>query len=209
MVETQLRTQDVREPRLLSAFAEVPREAYLPETLQALAYVETDLRFPNSARTMLSPVSLARLLQLADIQPHEHVLDIGCTTGYGTAIIAELALSVIGLEEDEQLSSWAHANSPMPDNADLVCGALGEGHVDGGMYDVILLEGAAQHMPSDFKLQLKPRGRLVAVMGAGHAARATVFRNSDDGLLPGQPEFNIALPLLQGFEERTSFQFAV
>ena len=206
MVETQLRTVDVTDQRVLAAFGDVPREKFLPEAMRALAYLDRDIHFAGSDRFMLAPASLARLLQLAVISPDDHVLDIACSSGYSTALIAELAHSVIGIESD---SSMANANAGLlPENARVLTGSIAEGFIDGGPYDVIVIEGAIEKLPNAFSLQLTHKGRLVAVTGSGRSARATLYANTDNGL-SGRGTFDLGVPLLKEFAAPASFQFAV
>ncbi len=206
MVETQLRTVDVTGQRVLAAFGAVPREAYLPETLKSLAYLDRDIHFAGSDRFMLAPASLARLLQLATITPDDHVLDVACATGYSTVLIAQLAHSVIGIESD---ASLAAANTDLlPENARVLAGSIVAGFIDGGLYDVIIIEGAVENIPNEFSLQLTGKGRLIAVTGAGRSARATLYANTDNGL-SGRGVFDLGVPSLKEFGAAPSFKFAV
>ena len=98
MVESQLRTDRVTDRRILSAFATLPRERFVPEDKRELAYSDASLEVWPSidgapARFLLPPVVLARLVQLAAVEAKDAVLDVGCATGYSTAVLAHLASS--------------------------------------------------------------------------------------------------------------------
>ena len=110
MVESQLRPNQVTDRRILAAMATLPRERFVPPRLSLLAYMDESVEvFPAidgaPARFLLAPMVLARLVQLASVQPDDKVLDVGCATGYSTAVLAQLARSVIGLEPEPELAA--------------------------------------------------------------------------------------------------------
>jgi protein-L-isoaspartate(D-aspartate) O-methyltransferase len=109
MVETQIRPNEVTAPRLLTALRAVPRELFVPRERRQLAYMDGDVEVLPSidgapARFLLAPMVLARLVQLASVEPDDMVLDVGCATGYSTAVLAGLGRSVTGLEPEPDLA---------------------------------------------------------------------------------------------------------
>ena len=94
MVESQLRTNEVAEPRLIDAIEQTPRELFVPERYKGVAYVDEDLEIAPG-RYLMEPMVLARLLQAAALSPDDVVLDVGCGTGYGAALLGRLAGSVV------------------------------------------------------------------------------------------------------------------
>src|ERR1700758_70162 len=101
MVEGQIRTNDVTDLRLLAAFDEVPRERFVPERWQPIAYLDRDGPVVESgARCLLKPMVLAKLIQAAAVAEGDRVLDVGCATGYSAAILSKLSRRVVALEED-------------------------------------------------------------------------------------------------------------
>ena len=100
MVDGQVRTADVTDPRLLAAMLGLPRERFFPEEKASLAYLDLDapINAPGRPdRRLLKPMVLAKLLQAAAITQTDRVLDVGCNSGYSTALLAHLAGSVVGL----------------------------------------------------------------------------------------------------------------
>ena len=103
MVEGQLRTNKVTDEAVLEGFLTTPRERFVPSHLRGIAYVDDDIPLGNG-RYLIEPMVLARLLQLAEIGKSDKVLEIGCATGYATAILARIAASVVAVESDPLLA---------------------------------------------------------------------------------------------------------
>ena len=217
MVESQLRPNEVTEPRLLAAMRALPRERFVPPKLAGLAYIDEAIEvFPAidgaPARFLLAPMVLARLVQLAAIKPQDSVLDIGCATGYSTAVLANLGRHVTGVEPEPELASAARDNlrGLGLDNADIVEGPLGAGFADRAPYDVIVLNGSVPDVPASLFAQLKQGGRLAAVLlgGANRSSQGRAFLFIKVGTeLSGLPHFDAGARPLPGFTPESCFSF--
>lgn len=217
MVESQLRPNEVTEPRLLAAMRTLPRERFVPRKISALAYMDEGIEvYPAidgaPARFLLAPMVLARLVQLATVEPQDSVLDIGCATGYSTAVLASLGRFVIGLEPEPELAKSARDN--LHDlgiaNADIVEGALAGGHPRGAPYDAILLNGSVPEVPESLFAQLKEGGRLVVILlaGANQASQGKAYRFVKvEGEASGLPHFDAGARPLPGFKPEPCFNF--
>lgn len=204
MVDSQIRTSDVTDPRIISAFQNVPREKFVAPSMTALAYLDIDVPVADGgSRRMLKPMVLAKLIQAAEIEPGDRVLIVGCATGYSAAIVASLAGSVVALEDDSTLADRAKKNLS---KVELVRGPLPAGWAAGAPYDAILIDGAIEVMPDSFRSQLRAGGRLVCVLGRKPPARAFLYRRIE-GELSGRPIFDAMAPLLPGFAEQPAFVF--
>jgi protein-L-isoaspartate(D-aspartate) O-methyltransferase len=211
MVDGQVRTADVTDRRLLAAMLRLPRERFVPEGKEAVAYLDRDLAVGSSGgmgRYLLKPMVLAKLIQAAEIVESDSVLDVGCATGYSTALIAQLAARVIGLEEDETLAQFAAAalSAEAIGNAQVVLGPLIRGWPAQAPYDAIICEGATDMVPKALLDQLKEGGRLVCLFGRAPGAKAMLYRRID-GECSGRPLFDAAAPLLPGFVRPPEFVF--
>lgn len=213
MVDGQVRTTDVTDLALLSAFLDVPREEFVPAERRALAYIDEDIQIAAAqdgqlARYLMEASPLAKLLQLAAISPSDIVLDVGCGTGYASALLSRLASSVIALESDSALV--ALANSKLAalgcDNVAVVQGDLSKGYADEAPYEVIFVGGAVDHVPTALFDQLKEGGRMVVVEGLGNSGVAKLYLKSG-GDVTGRRAFNAAIKPLPGFESVPTFQF--
>jgi protein-L-isoaspartate(D-aspartate) O-methyltransferase len=211
MVDGQVRTADVTDLRLLAAMLELPRERFFPGDKASLAYLDLDVAVSGPGqpvRRLLKPMVLAKLIQAAAIAETDRVLDVGCGTGYSTALLSHLAAFVVGLEEDPilaRLAGEALAGAGLP-TARIVTGALSLGCAGEGPYDVIVLQGSAEVVPVALFDQLKDGGRLVCVLGRGPAAKAMLYRRTE-GDLSGRPIFDAAAAPLPGFAQPPQFVF--
>ncbi|MBA4788602.1 MAG: protein-L-isoaspartate O-methyltransferase [Pseudomonadota bacterium] len=213
MVDSQVRANDVTDLRIVDAMLELPRERFVPESLRALAYIDDDLvvRQPAAgvpARYLLEPMVLAKLIQLADVQPTDLVLTIGAGTGYAAALLARLSGQVISVEDDSDLV--AASNAALADlgvgNVATFQGPLTAGWASEAPYDLIFLNGSFEVVPDTLIAQLKDGGRLVAVKGQGGAGRACVLTKVGSAV-SDYPAFNAGVPLLPGFEAPPRFTF--
>jgi protein-L-isoaspartate(D-aspartate) O-methyltransferase len=217
MVESQLRPNEVTDRRILAAMGTMPRERFVPPRMNLLAYMDESVEvFPARdaapARFLLAPMVLARLLQLASVEPEDKVLDVGCATGYSTAVLARLARIVIGLEPEPELAEAARRTlrELAIETATIVEGALADGAPKDGPYDVILLNGSVEEIPESLRAQLREGGRLVAILagGANEASpgKAYLFMKID-GEASGLPHFDAGARALPGFSRALAFAF--
>ncbi len=207
MVDGQVRTADVTNPELIAAMLAVPRELFVPPPLAGQAYLDADIALAKG-RVLLKPMVLAKLIQAAQIGDGDHVLDVGCGTGYSSAILSRIAGSVVALEEDAALAGQAREALAKLGAAHAVVatGPLTAGWPAAAPYDVILLNGATEVIPDVLGKQLKPNGRLACIFGRAPALKATIFRLIE-GQLVGRPVFDAAAPVLPGFVAPPAFVF--
>jgi protein-L-isoaspartate(D-aspartate) O-methyltransferase len=210
MVDCQIRPADVTQLPIISAMLAVPRERFVPARLAQLAYIDVDLPLAGPSerptRWLLKPQVLAKLLQAADISPADRVLDVGCATGYSSAVLARLAHSVVALDADADLLRQARSELDGEGNVEVVQGPLVAGWPSAAPYDVIVLNGATEIAPDGLLEQLGEGGRMVGVLGRGQSAKATLFRRTK-GALSEWPIFDSAAPLLPGFAAPPAFVF--
>lgn len=205
MVDGQIRTANVTDLRVISAMQEVPREAFVPAASAAICYLDIDVPVGGSRR-LLRPMVLAKLIQAADLEPTDRVLDVGCATGYGPALLSRIAGQVVALEQEPTLAKTASDSLSSRPNVTVATGALTDGWARGAPYDVVILEGATEIVPDALCQQLKNGGRLVCVLGAGPGSKATVYTRSG-GEVAGRPVFDAPAPLLPGFAKTPVFAF--
>jgi protein-L-isoaspartate(D-aspartate) O-methyltransferase len=207
MVDGQVRTADVTNPDLIAALLAVPRELFVPSALAGQAYSDSDLRV-GEGRALLKPMVLAKLIQAAQLDRGDHVLDVGCGTGYSSAVLSRIAGSVVALEDDAGLARRAREALAAAGAAPIVVvtGPLNAGWPGASPYDFILLNGAAEIAPETLGQQLKPTGRLACIFGHAPATKAMLYRMVE-GQLVGRPIFDAAAAVLPGFVAPPAFVF--
>jgi protein-L-isoaspartate(D-aspartate) O-methyltransferase len=208
MIESQLRPNKVTDERVLDAFLRLRRELFVPERLRGVAYVDDDLPLGHG-RYMMRPMVAARLLQAADVDAKDAALVVGAGVGYEAALLAQLARSVVALEENPDLARIGR--SALVDHrigsVSYVEAPLLLGHRQRAPYDVILFAGAVVQIPAEISGQLAEGGRIAVVLrphdGVG---RATLITRTG-GALAHRVMFDAAMPLLAGFVAKPAFVF--
>lgn len=153
MVESQLRTSDVDDQRVIAVMARTAREDFLPADRRAMAYI--DRAVPLSAgRALNPPLATGRLLKEAQVEAGDRVLLIGAATGYSAALLKELGATVTAVEEE------GGPEIAVP-GITVVRGPLNAGAPDGAPYDLLFIDGAVQDVPVALIGQLGESGRVV------------------------------------------------
>jgi protein-L-isoaspartate(D-aspartate) O-methyltransferase len=208
MVENQIRTNRITNVAVLDALAAVPREAFVPKNLRGVAYLDEDIDL-GAGRYLMEPLVFAGLLQAAEINPSDVVLDVGCGPGYSAAVLARLASTVVALESDNEMMvrSGALLAGLAVDNVAVVSGSLVEGDPLHGPYQVIVIEGAVPHIPDSLLGQLADGGRLIAVVaaksGVGHATLVSRIGK----VFSSRMVFDASVHYLPEFLRKPSFVF--
>lgn len=205
MIEAQIRTSNVTDPRILAAIGAVAREKFVPSAAKALAYADVPVAVAQG-RYLLDPRSFAKLLNLAQVTATDRVLDVGCATGYSAAVLARLAAQVVALEQDADLVRIAsELLATVVGKVEVVQGGLIEGVKRQAPFDVIFVNGAIEQVPETLLGQLAEGGRLVAVIKDGQS-RAWLFLKQH-GQVGRRPDFDADVPLLAGFKKAMGFIF--
>ncbi|HEY2144471.1 MAG TPA: protein-L-isoaspartate O-methyltransferase [Steroidobacteraceae bacterium] len=178
MVDQQIRTWEVLDPRVLDVFSTVPREAFVPPEYRELAFADAPIPI-GLGQSMLAPKLQGRILQALGIAASDDVLEIGCGTGYLSACMSLLASSTRAIDIHPQFTAAAAANlgkvaSPKVElqTRDAFDGDLGE-------YDVIAVTGSLPIYDPRFERSLRIGGRLFAIVGAAPVMDAILIRRVD------------------------------
>ncbi|HZF79103.1 MAG TPA: protein-L-isoaspartate O-methyltransferase, partial [Rubrivivax sp.] len=187
MIEQQIRPWDVLDPAVLALLATVRREDFVPPAMRTLAFVDTQVPLLPGvpSAVMLEPKVEARLLQQLQVQRHHKVLEIGTGSGFMAALLGHRAMQVITLECRAELARMARDSLTRNGVANVnVVETSAERGAQGlaaeGPFDAILLSGSVAEVPPVLLQQLKPGGRLVAVVGEEPIMRARSYTRSTD-----------------------------
>lgn len=208
MVESQIRPNKVTDQRVVDAMMRVPREVFVPDAVRGVAYVDDAVAIARG-RYLMEPMVFARMLQAAEVQADDVVLDVGCGTGYSSAVIAQIAATVVGVESDPDLAAKAGnaLASVGADNAVVVSGPLTAGYAAQAPYDVVFINGAVSGITAELTAQLAEGGRLVAVVrGEDGVGVVRLFRRSGE-TVSSRPLFETLPAMLPGFEPKPAFRF--
>ena len=207
MVEQQIRTWDVLDQGILDLLFVVKREDFVPPAHRAIAFADLEIPLPNGAR-MWTPKMEARVLQELSLEARDSVLEIGTGSGYFTALLASRAEAVVSVEISDALVGDARAKLARHGirNAQVVAGdgARGFGH---DTYDAIVLTGSTPLLPERFFEQLRPGGRLFAVVGDAPAMTARLIRWAAPGARVSVDLFETVVPPLVNAATPTRFLF--
>jgi protein-L-isoaspartate(D-aspartate) O-methyltransferase len=181
MVDQQIRTWEVLDPRVLEVLAQVPREAFVPQSCRELAFADSELPI-GSGQSMLAPKIQGRILQALGVNPTDRTLEIGTGTGYLCACLSLLCASTHSIDIHPDLTAVAAANLRAMPNARMRletrdafdAAPLGE-------YDVIAITGSLPVYDARFERRLRAGGRLFAVVGSAPVMEAVLVRRVDDG----------------------------
>ena len=204
MVDTQVRPSDVTKFPIIAAMLAVPRESFVPDAQREAAYVGLNIAI-GDRRVVLEARSLAKLLDILDIQPGERVMDLGCGLGYAAAVIARMGGIVVAVEEDGALAAAARLALAADGGAvSVVAGPLAAGAAARGPYDAIILQGAVENVPQIILDQLSEGGRIGAIFMDGALGTARIGYKLD-GVINWRSVFNATAPVMPGFERRRGF----
>ena len=205
MVDSQIRPSDVTKFPIIEAFLSVPREKFVPDGKREAAYIGENFKIGQS-RVILEPRTLAKLLDALDIRNDELVLDIGPGLGYSSAVISPMAEVVIAVEDDSSMAKEAEEilTEVGADNVVIQIGKLEDGAPEHGPYDVIILQGGVEKIPSSILKQLKNGGRVGAIFVEEGLGTAKIgFKVNDK--INWRYSFNAAAPVLPGFFKQKDF----
>lgn len=212
MVDSQVRPNGITDRRIIAAIERIPRELFVPESRRAVAYMDEDVPLEpadrsNGPRALIEVMAFARMLQHAAIRPDDKVLVAGAGTGYGAAVIAELAQRIVALECDPGLAEAARSNLAGLAGTAVVEGPLAAGVLGEQPFDVILAEGRVEDVPQAWLDQLADGGRLVAVVGEAEMAQARVHTRSGAAIAV-RPVFDASVASLPGLrKKKPAFMF--
>lgn len=205
MVDTQVRPSDVTKFPIIDAMLKVRREEFVPDDKREAAYADAMIEV-GEGRCVLEPRTFAKLLDAVDIQRGDMVLDLGCGMGYSSAIIGKFAEAVIAIEDSEAMVQSAESRLAAEDvlNVAVLQGELADGAAKHAPFDVIVIEGAVQAIPTSLTDQLAEGGRIATIFAeAGNGVLRVGYKKN--GQISWRFACNASAPILSGFEKDKVF----
>ena len=198
MVAEQLRGRDVRDTRVLAAMDAVPREAFVPEEEQSLAYHDGPLPI-GAGQTISQPYIVARMTELLRVAEGDRVLDVGTGSGYQAAVLAELGCRVTSIERDPSLAASARERLERLGYGDRIEIHVGDGSLGdpgGAPWDGILVAAAAPAIPEALREQLGEARRLVIPVGTRWDQQLMVVERHGDEWTERSDGLCVFVPLI-------------
>ncbi len=208
MIEQQIRTWEVLDPKVLQLLNDVPRENFVPEAYQGLAFADIEIPI-GFGQNMLSPKLEGRILQALNVQKTHQVLHIGTGSGYFAALLAHQAHHVTSLEINAELSATA-AYKLSQNNIHNVTLELADGIA--GMpskqpFDAIVFTGSSPVEPIGVRQQLKIGGVMFIVLGQTPVMQATLIQRVSDTAFKVDVLFETCIAALENAPQANTFEF--
>jgi protein-L-isoaspartate(D-aspartate) O-methyltransferase len=197
MVDAQLRARGIRDPRVIAAMAQVPRELFVPAQLRDRSYDDGALPIGED-QTISQPYMVARTCELAQLGGGERVLEVGAGSGYQAAVLSRLAEEVVTIERIPLLAerAWEALREMGADNVQVVVGDGTMGWPDRAPYDCIVVAAGAPRIPRALVEQLRDGGRMVIPKGDRDLQRLCVVERRGEELVEVEHDACVFVPLL-------------
>lgn len=207
MLEQQLRPAQVLDEKVLELLALARREEFVPAAWRHLAYAQTEIPLGQGVK-MFTPLLEARALQALRLRAHETILEIGTGSGFMAALLAIHAGQVHTIEIEPELTALARSNLQRAGmrNVQVETGDGLHGLAAQAPFDVIMVSGGVAEVPAVLLDQLKPGGRLFAVVGTPPAMQATLVRRHHQHF-QSVVLFETVVDYLRGAEPHPGFVF--
>ncbi|HOY69658.1 MAG TPA: protein-L-isoaspartate O-methyltransferase [Methylotenera sp.] len=208
MIEQQIRTWEVLDPKVLALLDEVPREDFVNEAQRGLAFADVELPI-GYGQTMLSPKLEGRILQAMQVKKTDKVLLVGTGGGYLAALLAKQAQHVFAVDIIPELSALTSQRLAQHhiNNVTIVVADAANGYAVAAPYDVIVFTGALNLHPTEAEKMLKVGGRMFAVVGDAPIMQAILTQRMSEGACRKEVLFETCLPLLDNAPQASKFEF--
>jgi len=207
MIEQQIRPWDVLDQKVLDLLFQVRRENFVPAAYRALAFADLEVPLGEGER-MWTPKMEARVLQELELEANDAVLEIGTGSGYLTALLARSCAEVLSVEINPRLSAEAKKRLA---EAGIHNVRLEQGDGARGwrqeLYDAIVLTGSTPVLPDSWLAQLRPGGRLFAVVGDAPVMSARLLRWTAPGAVATEDLFETVITPLRNAPQPQRFVF--
>lgn len=208
MIEQQIRPWEVLDATVLDLLKQVPREDFVPAQYAGLAFADLEIPVGHD-QSMLSPKLEARIIQSLGLKKTDKVLEVGTGSGYMTALLAKLASEVVSVDCVEEFTAAAGQKLRQHGvgNVTLETGDAAQGWQAHAPYDVIVLTGSVPLLAEAFRQQLKPGGRLFAVVGKVPVMEATLVSSPAPNVYRTEKLFELCIPALMNAPQPERFTF--
>jgi len=208
MVEQQIRPWEVLDQDVLDLLYVVRREEFVPADFRALAFSEIEIPLGDGER-MWAPRVEARVLQALGVKKNERAIEVGTGSGHFAALLAHCVHHVTSVEINPRLKAFGQQNLERQgiDNVTVELGDAAQGWSAHAPYDIIVLTGSTPVLPRPFLAQLKPEGRLLAIVGDAPVMEARLVTCVAQGAHRSVNLFETSFPPLRNALQPKRFSF--
>jgi protein-L-isoaspartate(D-aspartate) O-methyltransferase len=213
MIEQQIRTWEVLDPKVLTLLNDLPRENFVPSECAGLAFADIEIPI-GFGQTMLSPKLEGRILQSLNLEKTHNVLHIGTGSGYFTGLLASLAKQVVTVEIEAELSAIAakkladnHISNVVLKVTDANTGRLSTVAGKKVLYDAIVYTASSPVEPVGIREQLVIGGVMFIVLGVAPVMRATLIQRVSETGFREDVLFETCIPELINAPQAKQFEF--
>jgi len=207
MIEQQIRPWDVLDIDVLNVIENTPRELFVPQAHQKLAFSDLEIPLGND-QFMMSPKLEARMLQALQIQANDEILEIGTGSGFVTACLAKLGKQVDTIEYYEDLSKQAESSTQQQglNNIYFQVNDIITSPLPNKKYDVIAVTASMPEYSDQFEKHLNNNGRLFVISGKAPVMHAKLISRVDEHSFGNSNLFETNLPPLIGMQAPELFE---
>jgi protein-L-isoaspartate(D-aspartate) O-methyltransferase len=205
MIDSQLRTNGIMSPAVIAAMGTLPREKFVPDSLQSIAYMDRSIPL-GQGRHLNPPLSAGLILEHAAIKKGERILLIGAGTGYLATLIAGQGAQIVATEESADLLAQAQYNLAGQSDVTLIAAPLASGAAEYGPYSLVIIDGAIETLPQAIVDQLEEGGRIISGVAEG-AVRRLASGIKRGGSVALRPFADTEIAVLPGFAHAKEFVF--
>ncbi len=208
MIEQQIRTWEVLDPRVLTTLSNTPREAFVPEAYRGLAFADIEIPLAHT-QLMLSPKIEGRFLQALQLQAKDKVLLVGAGSGYLAALMAQNCAQVTALEIFPALCAMATENLTRQgiQNVQVIEADGHDGYESQAPYDAIVFTASSPVEPENVRRQLSIGGRMLIVLGQAPVMQATLIQRLAEHSYKQDVLFETCLTEMQHAPQAQAFTF--
>lgn len=208
MIEQQIRTWEVLDPKVLATLNNMPRETFVPESYRGLAFADIEIPLARQQQ-MLSPKVEGRFLQALQLQETDKVLLIGAGSGHLAALMAQHSARVTALEIFPDLCELARKNLAQRgvQNVQIIEADGHHGYESHAPFDAIVFTASSPVEPDGVRRQLSIGGRMLIVLGQAPVMQATLIQRLAEHSYKQDVLFETCLTEMQNAPQPQAFSF--
>ena len=197
MLENHLKGRNIKDKNIIKAFAEVPREKFVPEKYSSYAYADRPLPIEDG-QTISQPYIVAKMIQAVAPSSDKVALEVGTGSGYAAAVLSRIVKKVYGIERHKTLvqKSIKRFNELGYNNINIKEGNGRKGWEEKSPFDIIIVSAAASEVPDELLEQLTANGKLIIPVGSKFRQKLILYKKEDGQIIKNKLSLVRFVPLI-------------